>query len=212
MSLLLQAQWVIEASDFITQNGLKLFGVLGGTSGIVALLTFIGKLILVCVQGRIEKRNGTPLKLAFDTLREQISIMLESFKQTLENYKQMIEDSYHETSEKLKLELMSYLQDMIEKSQKIKIAIYDKLINEGENAQELLDELDSKIEESQKLIEDLKASKQEKLVESVEDTNAENNVEVIESSVTEDVVNEKNVERRKRKNRKLVAKRVIVEE
>lgn len=146
MSLLLQAQWVTEASDFITQNWDKLLGVLGGTSGIIAILTFLAKLVLTIVNGRINRKNGTPLTISFETLRSQVTSAISEFQLSLQNL-------INEQSEKTKEELKIYLQELLEKTQKIKIALYDKLVTEGENAQDLLNELNTKIEESQKNIE-----------------------------------------------------------
>ncbi len=147
IGLLLQAQWVTEASDFITQNWDKLLGVLGGTSGIIAILTFIAKLILVCVQGRINKKNGTPLQISFETLRAQVTSAISEFQLSLQTL-------LNEQTEKTKEELKIYIQKLLKKAQKIKVALYDKLITEGESAQELLDDLNSKIEEAQNTLEE----------------------------------------------------------
>lgn len=155
IGLILQAQWVTEASDFITQNWDKLLGVLGGTSGIIAILTFIAKLILVCVQGRINKKNGTPLQISFETLRAQVTSAISEFQLSLQTL-------LNEQTEKTKEELKIYIQELLEKAQKIKVALYDKLITEGESAQELLDDLNSKIEEAQNT---LKESKNELEIE-----------------------------------------------
>lgn len=147
IGLLLQAQWVTEASDFITQNWDKLLGIFGGTSGIIAILLFIGKLILTCVQGRIAKKNGTPLQASFETLRAQVTSAISEFQLSLQTL-------LNEQTEKTKEELKEYIQELLEKAQKIKVALYDKLITEGENAQDLLNELDTKIEETQTILED----------------------------------------------------------
>ncbi len=149
IGLLLQAQWVTEASDFITQNWDKLLGVLGGTSGIIAVLIFIGKLILTCVQGKIAKKNGTPLQASFETLRVQVVSAINEFQLSLQTL-------LNEQAKKTKEELKIYIQELIEKAQKIKVALYDKLITEGENAQDLLDELNTKIEEAQNTLEESK--------------------------------------------------------
>lgn len=146
IGLLLQAQWVAEASDFITQNWEKLLGVIGGTSGIIVVLTFIGKLILTCVQGKIAKKNGTLLQASFETLRAQVTSAISEFQLSLQAL-------LNEQTEKTKEELKIYIQELIEKAQKIKVALYDKLITEGENAQDLLSELSSKIEEAQTVLE-----------------------------------------------------------
>lgn len=146
IGLLLQAQWVTEASDFITQNWDKLLGVLGGTSGIIAILLFIGKLILTCVQGRIAKKNGTPLQVSFETLRAQVTSAISEFQLSLQTL-------LNEQTEKTKEELKEYIQELLERAQKIKVALYDKLITEGENAQDLLNELNTKIEEAQNTLE-----------------------------------------------------------
>ena len=155
IGLILQAQWVTEASDFITQNWDKLLGVLGGTSGIIAILTFIARLILVCVQDRINKKNGTPLQISFETLRAQVTSAISEFQLSLQTL-------LNEQTEKTKEELKIYIQELLEKAQKIKVALYDKLITEGESAQELLDDLNSKIEEAQNT---LKESKNELEIE-----------------------------------------------
>lgn len=146
MSLLLQAQWVTEASDFITQNWDKLLGVLGGTSGIIAILTFLAKLVLTIVNGRINRKNGTPLTISFETLRSQVTSAISEFQLSLQSL-------LNEQTEKTKEELKEYIKELLEKAQKIKVALYDKLVTEGENAQDLLNELNAKIEESQKNIE-----------------------------------------------------------
>lgn len=146
MSLLLQAQWVTEASDFITQNWDKLLGVLGGTSGIIAILTFLAKLVLTIVNGRINRKNGTPLTISFETLRAQVTSAISEFQLSLQSL-------LNEQTEKTKEELKEYIKELLEKAQKIKVALYDKLVTEGENAQDLLNELNAKIEESQKNIE-----------------------------------------------------------
>lgn len=149
IGLLLQAQWVTEASDFITQNWDKLLGVFGGTSGIIAILLFIGKLILTCVQGRIAKKNGTPLQASFETLRAQVTSAIREFQLSLQTL-------LNEQTEKTKEELKEYIQELLEKAQKIKVSLYDKLVTEGESAQELLNELNSKIEETQTVLEETK--------------------------------------------------------
>lgn len=146
MSLLLQAQWVTEASDFITQNWDKLLGIVGGTSGIIAILTFLARLVLTIVNGRINRKNGTPLTISFETLRAQVTSAISEFQLSLQSL-------LNEQTEKTKEELKEYIKELLEKAQKIKVALYDKLVTEGENAQDLLNELNTKIEESQKNIE-----------------------------------------------------------
>ena len=146
MSLLLQAQWVTEASDFITQNWDKLLGIVGGTSGIIAILTFLARLVLTIVNGRINRKNGTPLTISFETLRAQVTSAISEFQLSLQSL-------LNEQTEKTKEELKEYIKELLEKAQKIKVALYDKLVTEGENAQDLLNELNAKIEESQKNIE-----------------------------------------------------------
>lgn len=146
IGLLMQAQWVTEASDFITQNWDKLLGVLGGTSGIIAIVTFIAKLILTCVQGRIARKNGTPLQVAFESLRQDVTTAVCEFQTSLQNL-------LAQQTNEMKEELKAYLQELIEKANKIKMALYDSLVSESGNTQELIDELDTKIVEAQTVIE-----------------------------------------------------------
>ena len=146
IGLLMQAQWVTEASDFITQNWDKLLGVLGGTSGIIAIVTFIAKLILTCVQGRIARKNGTPLQVAFESLRQDVTTAVSEFQTSLQNL-------LAQQTNEIKEELKAYLQELIEKANKIKMALYDSLVSESGNTQELIDELDTKIVEAQTVIE-----------------------------------------------------------
>lgn len=197
IGLLLQAQWVTEASDFITQNWDKLLGVLGGTSGIIAILLFIGKLILTCVQGRIAKKNGTPLQVSFETLRAQVTSAISEFQLSLQTL-------INEQTEKTKEELREYIQELLEKAQKIKVALYDKLITEGENAQDLLNELNTKIEEAQNTLE---VNKNEPEIEPIsEETQEVEKVLTEEQKVVETqeqpVIKQKKVKK---------ARRVIVE-
>lgn len=197
IGLLLQAQWVTEASDFITQNWDKLLGVLGGTSGIIAVLTFIGKLILTCVQGKIAKKNGTPLQASFETLRVQVMSAINEFQLSLQTL-------LNEQAEKTKEELKIYIQELIEKAQKIKVALYDKLITEGENAQVLLDELNTKIEETQTSLQENKNELEIELIS--EETQEPEQVTVEEQQVVE---TQKPPDIKPKKVKK--AKRVIVE-
>lgn len=197
IGLLLQAQWVTEASDFITQNWDKLLGVLGGTSGIIAVLTFIGKLILTCVQGKIAKKNGTPLQASFETLRAQVTLAISEFQLSLQAL-------LNEQAEKTKEELKIYIQELLEKAQKIKVALYDKLITEGENAQDLLSKLSSKIEEAQAVFED---SKNEPEIEPKSDETQEVEQVVVEESKEQEVQAQPTTATKKVKK----AKRVIME-
>ena len=197
IGLLLQAQWVTEASDFITQNWDKLLGVLGGTSGIIAILLFIGKLILTCVQGRIAKKNGTPLQVSFETLRAQVTSAISEFQLSLQTL-------LNEQTEKTKEELKEYIQELLERAQKIKVALYDKLITEGENAQDLLNELNTKIEEAQNTLE---VNKNEPEIEPISEETQE-----VEKVLTEE---QKVVETQEqpviKQNKVKKARRVIVE-
>lgn len=197
MSLLLQAQWVTEASDFITQNWDKLLGVLGGTSGIIAILLFISKLILVCVQGRIARKNGIPLQKSFDTLKTQVTSVISEFQFSLQTI-------INEQTEKTKEELKIYIQELLEKAQKIKVALYDKLITEGESAQELLNELNTKIEEAQSVLED---NKNELEIEPV----IEETQEVEQVSIEEEKELEMQVQPATKAKKVKKARRVIVE-
>ncbi len=194
MNLLLQAQWVTQASDFLTQNWDKLLGILGGASGIIALLTLIGKIILVCIQGKIARKNNTPLQTAFSEFSHTVNLTLEQLKSATDNY-----------INSMKEELKEYLKELLEKAQKMKIALYDKLITEGENAQDLLDELNVKIEEAQTLIEEKKNSSTESSI--LSETNAdEQETETIQIEEQEQNMTVSEPIKRKRK-----VKRVVVE-
>lgn len=181
MSMLLAAEWITQASDFLTENWAKLLGILGGTSGIVAILTLIAKIILAVIQGKIQRKNGLPMQTSLNEIKNQIETFISNITDTI---KQLQSDG--------KEELKNYLQEIIEKSQKVKLAIYDKLVESGESAQTMLDELNEKIREEQAILEEIKEK--------------ENNIEENPSEI--EIVN---VEAEKTPKKK-VAKKIINEE
>ena len=79
MSLLLEAGWAQQASDFITAKWAELLGILGGTAGITVILGFIAKLILTFVKAKIDKKATTPIFSKFAELENQFVQLKETF-------------------------------------------------------------------------------------------------------------------------------------
>lgn len=138
-------EWVTQASDFITQNWAALLGILGGTGGVVSIVTLIGKIILVCVQGHIAKKNGTPLQHSFKDFQKQILSLIESLKATIELL-------INTNSTQLKEELMKSITDMMQKYQKLKVELYDRLVVEGQDAKALITDLEQQMQKVEQVI------------------------------------------------------------
>ncbi len=129
-------EWVTQASDFITQNWAALLGVIGGSGGIVAIITLIGKIILTCVQAHYTKKNNTPLQTVLAEVRLQVMEQIKIYNEIIDEIK--------EQAEQMREEVKAYIREQIEKSQRLKLAVYEKLEANSEDAKELLETLNSK--------------------------------------------------------------------
>lgn len=146
MSLILQVAWVTQASDFITLNWYKLLGVFGGVGGLIAFVTMIGKLLITCVQGHYNKKFNSPIYKEILELKQIVLALIEEIKML----KIVIENSSSSNKEELK----EYFKCLIARSQKIKVALYDKMVTGEDDVQGLLDNLDAEIKETNDLIQE----------------------------------------------------------
>jgi len=193
MNLMLQVQWVTQASDFITLNWYKLLGVFGGIGGFVAFITMLGKLLITCVQGHYNKKFNSPLYKEIIDLKQLVLELIEEIK--------LLKEVIKNISESNKEELKDYLKNLIARSQKLKLALYDRM-TKGENVDDLLEELNAETKEAEALINEpiespvtLESSEEEQLTKTI-------NIEEQEQMSA-------NVEPKKKHKRKV--KKVVVE-
>jgi len=191
MNLMLQVQWVTQASDFITLNWYKLLGVFGGIGGFVALLPIIwfgGPVFKIGlgIVGVLALKEIIDLKQLVLELIEEIKLLKEVIKNISESNKE---------------ELKDYLKNLIARSQKLKLALYDRM-TKGENVDDLLEELNAETKEAEALINEpiespvtLESSEEEQLTKTI-------NIEEQEQMSA-------NVEPKKKHKRKV--KKVVVE-
>lgn len=199
MSLILQVAWVTQLSDWFTLNWLKLLGIFGGTGGLIAFVTMIGKLLITCVQGHYNKKFNSPLQKEISELKQIALDLIEEIKLL----KILIENSSISNKEELK----EYFKCLIAKSQKIKIALFDKMVTSEDDVQGLLDELNHEIKETNDLIEEPK-NEPIKLPTLPENNTDEQTIETNNIKEHEQIsVNSEPKIKNKRKSQKVVVER-----
>ena len=172
IELLAMAQWVTEASDFITTNWTKLLGLLGGTSGVIALLTFLAKLILIKVQSKTNKKNNIPVMDKIIALETQIMAIKDFINTELINIT-------NEQLSRLVAQLDAKLEAIISKSQEIKQRLIEEIVAGKGECEELAKEGEQKAEEIKQEFESTMAEINENVSH-----------ETIESEINENVSHE----------------------
>ncbi len=198
MNLLLEVAWITQVSDWLTLNWLKLLGIFGGAGGFIAFITMIGKLLIACVQGHYSKKYSVPLHKEVLELKQNVMDLTEEIKML----KILIENS----SDSNKEELKEYFKYLIARSQKLKVALYDKMTTSEDNIQNLLNSLNDEIKETENLIDESKNEPAELPVSHERNINEEV-IETTEIKEQEQI----SVENEPKKRHKRKTKKVIVE-
>lgn len=171
--MLATAQWVTEASDFLTSNWAKLLGLLGGTSGVIAILTFIAKLILMKVQSKTNKKNNIPVMEKVLLLESQIKALKDTLKDDLIKLLGEQVTGYI-------TELDGKLEALMLKAQEQRKLIVDQIIAKEEELKTLAEEGEKKAEEIEAFYEETKAEAEQLVEEEILPEIEESTTEIIE--------------------------------